>query len=455
MNVQQWAECHRKDLLEGLCEFVRIPSISTDPASAKDVRKAADWLIGWAAREGFAASLLETPGHPAVLIETPPVAGKPVLLIYGHYDVQPAEDLELWTSPPFSPRIEGDQIYGRGVSDNKGQIWAHLCSLRAQKALDGSLPLQVKILIEGEEESGSVNLPVLLEQQRDRLAADLVLVSDTSMVIKGYPTIHYSLRGVTIFEVFLETAARDVHSGVFGGTSPNAIHVLCDLIAKLHDKDHRVTVPGFYDKVRPLEDWEAGHLHRIPFEEEVVRKFIGCSHMIGEAGFSTNERRWFRPTLECNGITGGYQGEGSKTIVPARASAKFSIRTVADQDGMYLWEICEAWFQSHCPEYARLDFERQDQGPPYLLRQDEKTRRYLEIASRALESSFGREPLLCRHGGAIPIVEQFRSILGLDTLLLGLGSPDDAIHSPNEKYELPNFFAGIAMSAAFMQGLAT
>jgi acetylornithine deacetylase/succinyl-diaminopimelate desuccinylase-like protein len=375
-------------------------------------------------------------------------------LIYGHYDVQPAEDVELWTSPPFEPRIEGDALYGRGASDNKGQIMAHLLSMRELEK-QGPLPIQIKFIIEGEEEIGSPNLPGLLESRRQDLKADLVLVSDTSTVVKYLPTLHYSLRGIAVFEIFLEVAQRDVHSGVFGGTSPNAIHVLADIIGKLHDSEQRVTVPGFYDEVLPIDEWEAANLAQIPFPEETYKAFIGCSHLIGEGGFSTNERRWFRPTLECNGITGGFQGEGSKTIVPARASAKFSARLVAHQKADHVFEVCRRHLETLTPPYARLRFEPSDQGPPYLLAHDGPSARFLELARTALRESFGQEPVLTRHGGAIPIVDQFRSILGLDTILMGFGSPDDAIHSPNEKYELRNFFAGIGASQVFVRGLAS
>lgn len=439
--------------LDQLIRFVAIPSVSTDPAHAGDIASAAAWLQAFAQNAGWKNELWPTKRHPAVFIETPPVAGKPVLLLYGHFDVQPAEDLELWTSPPFEPRVEGEQIYGRGASDNKGQILAHLLAVEdLQKT--GPLPIQIKFIIEGEEEIGSQNLPALLEEHREQLKADIVMVSDTSTVVKHLPTLHYSLRGIAVFELFLEVASRDVHSGVFGGTSPNAIHVLAEMIAKLHDDQGRVAIPGFYDDVTPMQDWERPNLEAIPFPEETYKQFIGCSHLVGEAGFSTNERRWFRPTLECNGITGGYQGEGSKTIVPARASAKFSARLVAHQNADHVFEVCRAYIESITPPYARLRFEANDQGPPYLLSATGPSAGYLEMARSALRESFGQEPVLTRHGGAIPIVAQFQSILGLDTILMGFGSPDDAIHSPNEKYELANFYAGIRASQLFLAGLA-
>lgn len=437
--------------LDRLIEFVSIPSVSTDPECRPHMERALAWLLDWARGLGLRAERWNTPGHPAVFIETAPRPGQPVLLIYGHYDVQPAEDLELWTSPPFEPRVVDNKLYGRGASDNKGQIWLHCAAL---EALGPDLPVQVKLLIEGEEEIGSPNLPLLLEQNRDRLAADLVLVSDTSTAVKGLPTLHYSLRGIVLFEVALKVAARDVHSGVFGGTSPNATHRLAKLIASLHDDGGRVTIPGFYDRVRPIEDWEKDSLEKLPFDPEFYRKFIGCSELCGEEGFSTNERRWFRPTLDCNGLGGGFSGAGSKTIVPARAWAKFTARLVPDQRPEEVLERCREWFAAQTWA-GDIEFVGGDGGPPYFLDPRGPAAPYLEKAKEALRQSFGREPLLVRHGGAIPIVSQFETILGLPTLLMGFGSPDDAIHGPDEKFELDNFERGKQASQRFLRSLKT
>jgi acetylornithine deacetylase/succinyl-diaminopimelate desuccinylase-like protein len=374
-----------ESMIDQLIEFASIPSVSTDPAYKESMAKAASWLQNFGLQRGWKAEIWETPGHPSVFLETPARPGRPTLLIYGHYDVQPAEDVHLWTHPPFQPTVVGRQIYGRGVSDNKGQILAHLLALDALQQ-EGDLPIQVKVIIEGEEEIGSPNLPELLETHREELKADLVVVSDTSTVVKFLPTVHYSLRGIVTFEVHLEVAKRDVHSGIFGGSTPNAIHTLASLIAQMHDSDYRVVVPGFYDHVQPIEEWERPNLEAIPFLEEPYKEFIGCKELLGEKGFSTNERRWFRPTLECNGITGGFQGEGSKTIVPARASAKFSCRLVADQDGDYLMKCVERWFESVCPAWASMRFEAGHQGPPYLLKRNSETERYFVAAADALRS---------------------------------------------------------------------
>lgn len=436
--------------LQRLLEFVSIPSVSTDPERRADMDRALSWLLAWAQGAGFQCERWETPGHPAVYIETPPRPGQPTLLIYGHYDVQPAEDLSLWTHPPFEPHIQDNKLYGRGASDNKGQIWLHCAAL---EALGAELPVQVKVLIEGEEEIGSPNLSLLLERHRERLQADLVLVSDTSTAVKGMPTLHYSLRGIVLFEIQLQVARRDVHSGVFGGTSPNAAHRLARLVASLHDERGRVVIPGFYDRVRPIEPWEKETLDSLPFDAEFYQNFIGCRELTGEAGFSTNERRWFRPTLDCNGLGSGFSGTGSKTIVPARAWAKFTARLVADQKPDEVLERCREWFLQQTWA-GEIEFLGGDGGPPYFLDPRGPAAPFIEKAKEALRRSFSVEPLLVRHGGAIPIVSQFQTILGLPTLLMGFGSPDDAIHGPDEKFELDNFVRGMEASKHFLRALA-
>lgn len=451
MIWSDYLDQHQERFLEGLKEFVAIPSVSTDPSHRPDMERCCRWLCQWAQGQGLVAEVWPTAGHPSVYLETPPVPGQPVLLIYGHYDVQPAEDLELWSAPPFLPTVREDRLYGRGASDNKGQIWTHCAALETLLAC-GPLPCQVKVLIEGEEEVGSPHLPQLLEERRQRLGADLVLVSDTSTAVKGVPTLHYSLRGIVIFEVHLKVAGRDVHSGVFGGTSPNATHRLAQLISRLHDSNGKVVIPGFYDRVRAADEHEQALLARVPFDVKVYQDFIGCSELVGEAGYTTNERRWFRPTLDCNGLGGGFQGEGSKTIVPARAWAKFSARLVADQQPEEVLECCRRWFTSQT-ELGEIDFRPDHGGPPYLLDPSGPLSNYLEKARQALRQSWDQEPLLVRHGGAIPIVSQFQTILGLSTLLMGFGSPDDAIHSPNEKFELANFRRGLRTSCRFLLSL--
>lgn len=450
--LAEYIDANRSRWVDELQELVGIPSVSTDPAYAPEVRRAAEWVRAACEKRGLSARLVETERHPTVLAHSPAVPGAPHLMVYAHYDVQPAEDVHLWESPPFQPRVVEDRLYGRGASDNKGQLMAHLAAIESLVTVDGKLPLNLSVVVEGEEEIASPNLPKVLQDCRNELGVQLALVSDTSTVVKFLPTIHYSLRGIVGFEVFLKTAGRDVHSGVFGGSVPNAVHALTRLVAAAHDEHMHVTIPGFYDKVLEIEPWEKENLARIPFDEEPYRKFVGATELVGEAGFTTNERRWFRPTLECNGITGGYQGDGSKTIVPARASAKFTIRLVPDQEPAYVMDCAERWFREHCPSYAEMEFHRRELGPAYLLRRKGDL---FARAARAVQGGFGQEPIFCRHGGAIPIVDQFRGILGVDTLLVGLGSPDDAIHSPNEKFELRNFYQGIHTLALLYRELAT
>jgi acetylornithine deacetylase/succinyl-diaminopimelate desuccinylase-like protein len=434
--------------LDQLCEFVSIPSVSTDPKHGPDMRSCCQWLVNWAQARGLRAEIWETAGHPAVFIQSPPVKGAPTLLIYGHYDVQPAEEPALWATPPFQPEVREDRLYGRGASDNKGQIFMHLLAL--EQWLEQGAPMQIKVLIEGEEEVGSPNLPALLEQKRAQLQSDLVMVSDTSTALKGVPTLHYSLRGIVIFEVHLQVAARDVHSGVFGGTSPNATHELAKIISGLHNERRQVVIPGFYDRVRPLEGLEKEALEKVPFDQSAYQGFIGCRELVGEEGFSSNARRWFRPTLDCNGMGGGFQGEGSKTIVPAKAWAKFSARLVPDQRPDEVMECCRKYFEA----IEGVTFLAGDGGPPYLLDPTGPASGYLQMARQALQKHFEQEPLLVRHGGAIPIVSQFETILGLSTLLMGFGSPDDAIHSPNEKFELNNFRRGMPAILDFYRAMA-
>lgn len=451
MSATELLQNERTQSLERLIELVRIPSVSTDSRYRPQMEQAAELVMKRCVEAGLKPELIETARHPAVVAANPHRPGRPTLLIYGHYDVQPAEDVELWQSPPFEPEVRDNRLYGRGASDNKGQISAHLEALRRLHQ-SGGIPINVVVLVEGEEEIGSPNLPDLLERYRQKFQVDLAVVSDTSTAIKGRPTIHYSLRGIVIAEVFLEVASRDIHSGVYGGTTENPVRLLTQLCARLHDQNNFVTVPGFYDRVLEMADWEKEHLERLPFDEAAYLEWIGASQPVGEAGFSTNERRWFRPTLEFNGIYGGYQGEGSKTIVPASAGVKLSARLVAAQKPDEVMACLKKWFEDQCPSWARLTFTPGDQGPPYYLNIAESP--YYGAAARAIQEAFGEKPFLCRHGGAIPIVSRFEDILGVKTLLMGLGSPDDAIHSYNEKFELDNFYRGIRMSEIFIRELA-
>lgn len=437
-----------------LQEFVALPSVSTDSKYRQALSQTAEFVAEQCRAAGLSTEVRPTPGHPAVIAHNGFREGLPHLLIYGHYDVQPAEDLEAWRYPPFQPTVEGEYLYGRGASDNKGQILAHLCALRCLHEASGELPINVTILVEGEEEIGSPNLPEILRAlKRERPPLTLAVVSDTSTAIKGRPTVQYSLRGIMTAELSLTTARREVHSGIFGGTTENAIRALVRLLAKAHDDNYRVTIPGFYDKVRPPMEWELAELEALPFDETGYLEWIGASEPIGEAGFSTNQRRWFRPTLEFHGIGGGYQGEGSKTSVPPSAFAKLSVRLVPDQDPSEIEELVERWFLDNCPPGATLDYRRGHAGPAYLIGRTEAERALLQMAKSVLQEAFEVEPILARHGGAIPIVTPFEEILGVKTLLMGLGLPDDGVHSFDERFSLEQFRKGIRMSGLVVQRL--
>jgi acetylornithine deacetylase/succinyl-diaminopimelate desuccinylase-like protein len=440
--------------LAELKEFVAISSVSTDPQFVTEIERACEWVKTRCEDAGLVTKVRQTARHPAVVAHNKYREGRPHILIYGHYDVQPAEDASTWKHPPFEPVVEDGYLYGRGASDNKGQILAHLCALRAIHEVEGELPVNVTILVEGEEEIGSPHLPELLKDlASQRPPIDLALVSDTSTAVKGRPMIQYSLRGIVIAEVFLKTAHREIHSGIFGGTTENAVRALVRLLSKLHDDDNRVTIPGFYDSVAEPLDWEKAELESLPFEEGPYLDWIGASEPIGEAGFETNERRWFRPTLEFNGISGGYAGEGSKTIVPHAASVKLSARLVPDQNPAEVENLMEKWFYDNCPPGASIDYRRGHAGPPYLLGRTEEERALLSGAKEVLREAFEVEPLLSRHGGAIPIVTPFEEILGVKTLLMGLGLPDDGVHSFDERFSLEQFRKGIRMSALVLHRL--
>ncbi len=439
------------DLLK---EFVQIPSVSTDSAYTGQIHQAAEWVAQRCRQAGLHTEIRATPGHPAVVGHSPHIEGRPHLLIYGHYDVQPAEASDGWRYPPFQPTESEGYLYGRGASDNKGQILAHLCALRYLHESGEPFPVNLTILVEGEEEIGSPNLVAVLEQLKsERPPFSLALVSDTSTAVKGRPMIHYSLRGIVTSEVIIETAAREVHSGIFGGTTENAIRALIRILSSLHDREQKVTIPEFYSRVAEPLPWEYRELECLPFDEPQYLQWIGASVGVGEVGFSTNQRRWFRPTLEFNGVSGGYQGEGSKTIVPHRASVKLSARLVPDQDPEEVEDLLERWFLDQRLPGVRVTYVKGHSGPPYLLGRTSEEFGLLESAKAVLREAFGCEPLISRHGGAIPIVEPFHRVLGVKTLLMGLGFPDDGVHSFDERFSLEQFRKGIRMSVLALHNL--
>lgn len=435
-----------------LCEYVRFPSVSAQPQHRADMKACGDWVVKHCQQIGLEAQLCPTKGHPVVLAQTPRHGknGRPHFLVYGHYDVQPPEPFELWKSPPFEPRIEGRSLFARGACDNKGQNLAHLKAVEAYFKTGTGLPCDLTFLIEGEEEVGSGNLSPFLKERQSELKCDAVVISDTGMPAKGCPALTYALRGIAALEIILHGPSRDLHSGIFGGTVDNPAMALCQLLAQIRDKDGRVAIPGFYDDVQPLSDYERAQFARLPFTEEQYRQLLGVPKLFGEKGYTPFEQRSARPTFEINGLTSGYQGEGSKTIVPAWARAKITTRLVPNQSPGKIIQLVAEHLKKLCPLTVRLEIESGHGAEPYLT---SPTGAQAQAAMRALKAAFGSEPILMREGGSIPIVNDFKQILGVDTLLLGLALPDDNAHSPNEKFDLDCFAKGQLMAAYLWQEL--
>ncbi len=444
---------NRQRAVADLCDYVRFPSVSAQQEHRRDLIACARWLVAHCKAIGLSARLCSTTGHPIVVATTRRRgrSGKPHFLVYGHYDVQPPEPFELWKTPPFEPRIIGRTLVGRGASDNKGQNFAHLKAVEAYLQTGTELPCDVTFVIEGEEEVGSASLSRFLRQNKSELRCDAIVVSDTGMPDKAHPALTYALRGVAALEVTVHGPSRDLHSGVFGGSVENPAMALAGMLASLRDARGKVTVPGFYRDVQPLSAFERRQFRRLPFNEAAYRRLLGVPALFGEKGFSPLEQRSARPTLEINGLTSGYQGEGSKTIVPAWARAKLTMRLVPDQDPRRIVELTSRYLRKICPPSVRLELEAGHGAEPYLV---SPTNRFAKAALHALKRSFGSDPVLLREGGSIPIVNEFRKILGADTLLLGLGLPDDNMHSPNEKFDLDCFERGQWMSAHLWQELS-
>ncbi|MSR43682.1 MAG: dipeptidase [Pedosphaera sp.] len=452
-KVLRYLAQHEPRFIRELSEYLRFPSVSAQAKHAGDVAACAQWLADHSRAIGLEAEVHKTKGHPIVLARTPRAKGKrkPHFVVYGHYDVQPPEPFDLWKTPPFEPRIEGRSIFARGSTDNKGQHFAHLKAVEAYLKTGTELPCDLTFIIEGEEEVGCESLPPFLRKHRAALRCDTVVVSDTGMPDKQHPALTYALRGIAAIEVKLHGPSRDLHSGIYGGSLDNPAMALCQLLAKLRDKNGRVTVAGFYDGVKSLSAFERKQLARLPFNAAQYRKFLGVPQLFGERGHTAVEQRSARPTVEINGLTSGYQGPGSKTIVPSWASAKLTFRLVPGQDPKRILHLVARHLRKICPPTVRLEISEGHGGEPYLV---SPTGPQAQAALRALKAAFGREPVLMREGGSIPIVNEFKKILGADTLLLGLALPDDNLHSPNEKFDLDNFAGGSRMSAHLWQELA-
>ena len=438
-----------------LCEYVRFPSVSAQPQHRTDLQACAGWVVKHCRQIGLEARLCPPPGHPIVVAKTPRVKTKgrrrPHFVVYGHYDVQPPEPLDLWKSPPFEPRIADGVLYARGASDNKGQNLAHLKAVEAYLKTGTELPCDITFVLEGEEEVGSSSLACFLRQHRAELACDAIVISDTGMPTPKHPALTYALRGIIGFEVTLRGPSRDLHSGIFGGTVDNPAMALCQLLGKLRDQNGRITIPGFYEGVQPLSAYERKQFARLPFNARDYQKFLGVPRLFGERGFTPLEQRSTRPTLEINGLTSGYQGEGSKTIVPAWARAKITVRLVPNQNPARVMKRIGQHLEKLCPPTVRLEIEWGHSAEPYLV---SPTGPQAQAAMRALKSAFGCEPVLVREGGSIPIVNDFKKILRADSLLLGLALPDCNAHSPNESFHLSCFAKGQLMAAHLWQELS-
>ena len=421
-------------------EILAMPSISTLSEHKEDVLRTADWLASQLrALKLDNVAVMPTGGHPIVYGEWLKAPGKPTILVYGHYDVQPVDPLDEWESDPFGGEIRGDNLYGRGASDMKGQIFAQIKAMECLAA-SGDFPVNIKYLLEGEEEIGSPSLPGFIEAHKDMLRCDAVLNCDAGIHDENTPAICYSLRGLAYFELEIRTAKKDLHSGLFGGSVRNPLHVLADVISAMHDEKGRVTLPGFYDKVRPLDDEERDLLKQVPYSDEAWTAMAGTQLCFGEEGFTTVERIGARPTLEVNGVWGGFTGEGAKTVLPARAHAKISARLVADQDPEAVEGQLRAFLEAHIPADVSWKLHKHSSGPGSTM--DRKSA-YMKSAEIALKTVFGMPPLFKREGGSVPIVGLLQKKLGVDTVMLGFALPDDGIHGPNEKQYLPNFFRGI------------
>ncbi len=440
MTPTAYIETHKDRFIAELFDLLRIPSVSADPAFSADVLRAADYLAQKLRDAGAdQVEVCPTAGYPIVYGEKIIDASLPTVLMYGHYDVQPADPYELWTSPPFEPVIKDGNIYARGACDDKGQLYMHLKAFELM-IQQGELPCNVKFMIEGEEEVGSDNLGIFVRQNKARLQADVIIISDTGMIANDIPSITSGLRGLSYLEVEVTGPSRDLHSGLYGGAVANPINILCKMIASLHDEHNHITIPGFYDNVEELTAEERAEMAQAPFSLEAYKQALDLSDVHGEAGYSTIERNSIRPTLDVNGIWGGYTGEGAKTVIPAKAFAKISMRLVPNQTSTEITEKFTKHFISIALPSVKVVVRPHHGGEPVVTPTNSVA---YQAASKAFEQIFGKKPVPVRGGGSIPIVAMFKSELNLDTVLMGFGLDSDAIHSPNEHYGIFNFLKGI------------
>jgi acetylornithine deacetylase/succinyl-diaminopimelate desuccinylase-like protein len=447
--INQWVDANSARLLDELFQLIRIPSISTLPEHAGDVARAAQFTADALKTAGLEnIEIIPTERHPLIYADWLHAPGKPTVLCYGHYDVQPPDPLELWVSPPFEPEVRNGNIYARGAVDDKGQMYAHIKALEALKALTGTFPLNIKVLIEGEEEIGGASIAKYVPEHKEKLKADVALVSDTALYAEGIPTLCIGLRGLCYMEVEAQGPSRDLHSGLYGGAAPNAVFGLIELLAKAKNAEGVIQIPGFYDDVAEPASAELDSWNSLPFNaDEYVNNEIGAA-ITGEPGRSVFEKTWSRPTLEVHGIAGGFTGAGSKTVIPAKALAKVSFRLVPYQDPEKIVALFKAWVAANKPAGIEAQVKVLGTSPGIIVNPDHPA---IAVAAEVFEESLGRKTVFTRSGGSIPIVGDFAKHLGIPTVLMGFGLPDDGLHSPNEKFKLANYYQGIATVAHFLQ----
>lgn len=440
---------HREEHLNELKEWLSIPSISALSDHKDDVAKAAEWLAGKLTEAGLQhVEIHQTAGHPIVTADYLHAEGKPTVLVYGHYDVQPVDPLHLWETPPFEPAIRDGKLYARGATDDKGQLFLHVKAVEAMLKQEKELPVNIKFVIEGEEEVSSPNLPLYLEQNKDKLAADAIVISDTSLLAPGKPAISTGLRGLCSLELTLETANTDLHSGTYGGGVPNALHALVSLLSSLHDEQGRVAVKGFYDGVLELTPEMRQEFAKQEFDEEKLKQDLGLDSLYGEEGFSFVERVGARPTLELNGVYGGFQGEGSKTVIPKEAHAKITCRLVANQDPQAVLDAIEAHLYAHTPPGSKITFIPKEKAFAFNI---DPSHPMLQKAADAFERVYGTRALFTKDGGSIPIVEKLSSTLNAPAVMMGFGLPDENLHAPNEHFNLENFDKGLLTIVQYLK----
>jgi len=450
-DISEYLKSHEAAFEDDLCELLRIPSVSTDSNHKADIRRAAEWMADHFRRLNFETELIETSGNPLIFASGAAVPDAPTALVYGHYDVQPPDPLDEWITPPFEPTVRDGNIYARGATDDKGQMLTHVKSAQAWVETAGQLPVNLKFLIEGEEEVGSEGLEEYLAANASQLACDCVVISDTSQFAPGQPAITYGLRGIAYYELFLTGPKQDLHSGSFGGAITNPANALATLLGAMIDDNGKIQLPGFYEEVVPLTTREREGFQSLSFNDQKLLDMVEVDAATGESGFSLLERRWARPSLDVNGLTSGYQGEGAKTVLPAKAAAKFSFRLVPEQNPDAVTASLQAFLDERCPPGITYELKDYHGSPGFIVPLESP---YIKAAARAIESGFDRPPVFIREGGSIPIVTQMAEKLGADILLLGWGQNDDNTHSPNEKFNLNDFHRAIKTSAHLWSELA-